>query len=89
MGGEAAIEKHHREGENGHDRQVERDRLPEHVRRHDQHDYRCRDGGDPEPFRSLGKVAVLDSAFVGCRGGFRLVKRRNFVAGTFDGGAKA
>ena len=32
---------------------------------------------------------ILDSAFVGCRGGFRLVKRRNFVAGTFDGGAKA
>ena len=88
MGREAAIEKHHRECENSHNRQVARDRLPEHMRCHDQHDHRCRNGRAPEPLSGLGQKVLLDIALLGCRSRLCLIQRRNFVTGTLDRGTK-
>ena len=85
MGGDTAIEKHHREGQHGDDGQVAGNRLPEHVRHHQQHDQGGGYRSDDQPLAGLGKIGLLDLGvavgilrLVGLHGG-------HLIAGPFHG----
>nr|WP_240936192.1 hypothetical protein [Halomonas bachuensis] len=78
------MEKYHRKGEQGDDGQVAGNRLPEHVRYHQEHDQRGGYAGDPQPLAGLAQVSFFDGGL-----GFTVVlglaaHRCDIVAGAFN-----